>query len=89
MQINALITSSEVRRSWNLAISENSNTLGKKYTRFFRIDVFAFPRHKINRNDPDENIYLEFMAFCSQFLKLKITKNGSVSKTLLLQLQMQ
>jgi len=83
MQINALITSSEVRRSWNLAISENSNT------RFFRIDVFAFPRHKINRNDPDENIYLEFMAFCSQFLKLKITKNGSVSKTLLLQLQMQ
>ena len=58
MQNITLTTLSEVKRSRNLAISENSNSLGKKSTRFLRIDVFAFSRHKINRNDPDvENIY--------------------------------
>jgi len=51
MQNITLTTLSEVK-------SENSNSLGKKSTRFLRIDVFAFSRHKINRNDPDvENIY--------------------------------
>jgi len=89
MQINTLMTSSEVKRARNLAISENWNAHVKKSTRFLRIDIFAFARHKINRSDPDENIYWNLRPFpVNIFFELKVTKNGAVSKTLLLWLQM-
>jgi len=57
MQTNTLMRSLEVKRSRNLDENENLKSLGKKSTRFLRIDVFAFLRHKVNRNDLDETIY--------------------------------
>jgi len=51
------MTSSEVKRSHNLAENENLKSLGKKSSlKFLRTDVFVFLRHEINRNDPNENI---------------------------------
>ena len=75
MQINTLMTSSEIKRSRNLAKSENSNSLGKKSTRCSTIDVLAFIRHKINRNDPGKNIYWD-LCLCCQFFVLKILENA-------------
>jgi len=56
MQINTSMTSSEVKRSRNLAENENSKSLRKKSTSCFPI-VFAFLKHEINKKDPDKNIY--------------------------------
>jgi len=44
-------------------------------------DVFAFPRHKINRSDPDENIYWNLWPSAANFFELTTTENGAVSKT--------
>jgi len=59
----------------------------EKFTRFLTTDVFAFPRHKINRSDPNENIYWNLWPFAANFFELTTTENGAVSKTLLLPLQ--
>ena len=87
MKINTLMTSSEVKRSRNFAENENLKSLGKKSTRFLTTDVFAFPRHKINRSDPDEYIYWNLWPFTAKVFELTTTENGAVSKTLLLPLQ--
>jgi len=43
--------------------------LGKKFTRSFRIDVFAFLGHEVNSNDPDENISWNLCPFAAIFLE--------------------
>jgi len=82
------MTSSEVKRSRNLAEKWKFGVTWEKSTRCFRTDVFASSRQKINRNDPDENISWNLWPFTADFFELTITKNGAVSKTLFLKLQM-
>jgi len=46
MQINTLVTSSEVKRSWDLAISENS----KLHFSIFLMQKFIWQQKAINAN---------------------------------------
>ena len=84
MQINAMMTSSEVKRSRSLAKSESSNnSFGKNaLTVWEQLTFFAFPRHKVNGNDPGENIYWDSRPSAAIFC-IKNTENGAVSKILL------
>jgi len=67
MQINTSMTSSEVKRSRNLAEMKIRSRLRKKSSFCFRTDVFAFLRHEINRNDLDQNIYWNLWPFAVNF----------------------
>ena len=80
MQINTLMTSSEVKRSRNLPKSENSNSLGKITLNVWEL-MFLHSEGTKEIETILSKIFLEFMAFCCHFFCIKMSKNGAVSKT--------
>ena len=74
------MTSLEIKRSRNSAVSENSNSLGKIHP-LFENWCFCISKAQKNRNDPDENIYHDLWLFAANFFALKYRKMVPLQKS--------